>query len=51
MLSPGDLPNPGNELESLMSPALAHRQVGSLPIVPPGKSTYIYTHIYLFGDF
>ena len=31
---PGDLPDPGIELVSLMSPAL---QVGSLPLVPPGK--------------
>ena len=30
----GDLPNPGIEPASLMSPALA---VGSLPLVPPGK--------------
>ena len=31
---PGDLPNPGMELESLMSPAW---QLGSLPLAPPGK--------------
>ena len=33
-LSPGDLPDPGIEPASLMSPALA---VGSSPLVPPGK--------------
>ena len=32
--SPGDLPNPGIEPSSLVSPAL---QVDSLPLVPPGK--------------
>ena len=32
---PGDLPNPGIERTSLISPAL---QVGSLPLAPPGKS-------------
>ena len=32
--SPRDLPNPGIESASLMSPAL---QVGSLPLEPPGK--------------
>ena len=31
---PGDLPDPGIELTSLMSPAL---QAGSLPLAPPGK--------------
>ena len=31
---PGDLPNPGIKPASLMSPAW---QVGSLPLVPPGK--------------
>ena len=31
-LPPGELPNPGIEPKSLMSPAL---QVGSLPLVPP----------------
>ena len=31
---PGDLPDPGFELRSLMSPVL---QAGSLPLVPPGK--------------
>ena len=47
--SPRDLPNPGIEFESLMSPAL---QVGSLPLVPPGKppphthiNTHTHTHI------
>ena len=33
---PGDLPDPGNECESLLSPALAG---GSLPLEPPGKPT------------
>ena len=32
--SPGDLPDPGIEPASLMSPALA---AGSLPLAPPGK--------------
>ena len=32
---PGDLPNPGIEPESLMSPVL---HVGSLPLAPPRKS-------------
>ena len=32
---PGDLPDPGIESVSPMSPAL---QVGSLPLEPPGKS-------------
>ena len=32
--SPGDLPDPGVEPESLTSPAW---QAGSLPLVPPGK--------------
>ena len=36
---PGDLPDPGTEPASLMSPAL---QVRSSPLVPPGKP---YTHI------
>ena len=31
---PGDLPNPGTETVSLLSPAL---EVGSLPLAPPGK--------------
>ena len=34
--SPGDLPNPGIEPESLTSPALA----GSLPLAPSGRDTY-----------
>ena len=34
LLSPGDLPNPGIEPASLMSPDW---QVGSLPLLPPGK--------------
>ena len=32
--SPGDLPNPGTEPTSLVSPAL---QADSLPLAPPGK--------------
>ena len=36
-LPPGDLPHPGTEPMSLMSPAW---QVGSLPLVPPGKRTF-----------
>ena len=32
--SPGDLPDPGIEPMSLMSPP---RQAGSLPLAPPGK--------------
>ena len=34
--SPEDFPNPGIEPSSLKSPAL---EVGSLPLVPPGKPT------------
>ena len=33
---PGELPNPGTELTSLMSPALAGG--GFLPLAPPGKA-------------
>ena len=33
--SPGDLPNPGNELAYFTSPTLT---VNSLPLVPPGKA-------------
>ena len=33
----GDLPHPGSEPRSLLSPAL---QAGSLPLVPPGKPRY-----------
>ena len=36
-LPPGNLPDPGIEPKSLMSPALAG---GSLPLVPPGKPKY-----------
>ena len=36
-LPPGDLPHPGIEPTSLMSPSW---QVGSLPLVPPGKRTF-----------
>ena len=34
---PGDLPDPGIKPMSFKSPALA---VGSLPLVPPGKSLF-----------
>ena len=45
---PRDLPNPGIEPASLMSPAL---QVDSLPLEPPGKSfSYPYTYIHYFLD-
>ena len=37
--SPGDLPDPGIKPRSLMSPALVG---GSLPLVPPGKSKFIF---------
>ena len=33
----GDLPEPGIEPVSLMSPANLHWQTGSLPLAPPGK--------------
>ena len=36
---PGDLPNPGMELTSLMSPAL---EAGSLPLAPPGKHDPVF---------
>ena len=39
---PGDLPNPRIEPVSL---CLLHWQVGSLPLVPPGKP-----HVYLLGE-
>ena len=35
---PGDLPDPGIKPTSLKSPAL---QVGSLPLVPPGKPCFL----------
>ena len=35
--SPGDLPHPGTELVSLMSPAMG---AGSLPLAPSGKSKF-----------
>ena len=40
-LSPGDLPDPGIEPMSPMSPAL---QVVSLPVEPSGKPPYYYVH-------
>ena len=36
-MQPGDLPNPGIESVSLMSPALAGGFFFFLPLVPPGK--------------
>jgi len=39
--SPGDLPGPGMEPTSLMSPALA-----GVPLVPPGKLTAVMINIY-----
>ena len=42
-----DIPNPGSKPKSLASPALAgvDWQVGSLPLVPPGKPRFIhFTH-------
>ena len=38
--TPGDLPNPGSKPTSLTSPALAG---SSLPLAPPGKSSYVHT--------
>jgi len=40
---PGDPPNPGIELASLMSP---HGQTGCLPLVPP-ENPQIMTHVYV----
>ena len=40
---PGDLPDPGIEPRSLMSPALA---AGSLPLAPPGKPVTTEVNIY-----
>ena len=39
---PGDLPDPGIEPGSL---SLLHWQMGSLPLVPPGKALYIHVEI------
>ena len=36
--TPGDLPNPGNELTSLTSPYW-HWQAGSLPLAPPYEAS------------
>ena len=49
-LSPGDLPDPGMQTGSLMSPELA----SSLPLVPPGKpnictDVHIYVHTEYIG--
>ena len=38
---PGDLPNPGIKPVSLTPPALAT----SLPLAPPGASTYVYIYL------
>ena len=43
-LSPRDLPDPGIELTSLVSPALA---VGSLPLAPPGKPPFCFVLFFL----
>ena len=43
-------PPPGTLLDPGIDPAsqcLLHCQVGSLPLVPPGKTIYIYTYIYI----
>ena len=42
--APGDLPNPGIEPESLMSPDW---QAGSLPLAPPGKPLFYVTYYVL----
>ena len=42
---PVDLPDPGIEPMSSVSPAL---QADSLPTVPPGKPINMYTYIYDF---
>ena len=39
---PGDLPNPGMKPVLL---CLLHWQVGSLPLMPPGKPKHIYIYI------
>ena len=44
---PGDLPHPGIEPESLVSPALADGFFFK-PLAPPGKPVYLCTY-YLFG--
>jgi len=41
---PMDLPDPGIELTSLVSPAL---QADYLPTEPPGKPAYLHTHIHI----
>ena len=41
---PGALPDPGIELTSLVSPALA---VGSLPLAPPGKPPFCFVLFFL----
>ena len=38
---PGDLPDPGIKLASLMSPVLAGKQAGFLPPAPPGIHKYV----------
>ena len=45
--SPGDLPDPGIELVSFVSPALAGRLFTA---EPPEKPIYTYTYIHSFLD-
>ena len=45
--TPGDLPNPGIELKSITS---LHWQVGSLPLVPPGKPSIIIIIYFFFSE-
>ena len=44
-LPPGDLPDPGIKLESLLSPALA---TGSLSLVTPRKARVVYGYLWLW---
>ena len=44
---PGDLPHPGMEPASLMSPALAGR---FLPLAPPGKAMTDFRVIHFYSD-
>ena len=54
--SPGDLPNPGIEPLSLMSPRLLHRQMGSFPlalVIVGGvkyRSSFILVFFFLVWD-
>ena len=45
---PGDLPDPGIELMSLLS---LHWQVGSLPLVPSGKLNWFYVCCFISCNF